>query len=206
MLCVDEKSQIQPLDRSQPVLPMVPGVPERAPRGYVRAGTPTLFAAFDAAFGHVIGSLHRRHRAAGFKKFLTKLDKESPAGLEVHPVCGNYATHKTADIKKRLLARPRLHMHFTPTGSSRLNLVERWFAELANKQIRRGVHKSVPAPEGDIRTWIATRNQDPKPFVWTKTADQILEPPPHTADELLTQDTSSLGDLGPVDPLVHAAS
>ncbi|MGW2586097.1 IS630 family transposase [Streptomyces virginiae] len=175
VLCVDEKSQIQALDRSQPVLPMMPGVPERATHDYVRAGTTTLFAAFDAASGQVIGSLHRRHRAAEFKKFLTKLDKEIPAELDVHLVCDNYATHKTAEIKKWLLSRPRFHMHFTPTGSSWLNLVERWFTELTNKQIRRGVHKSVTALEKDIRTWITTWNQDPKPFVWTKTADQILE-------------------------------
>ncbi|WP_328885022.1 IS630 family transposase [Streptomyces sp. NBC_00316] len=175
VLCVDEKSQIQALDRSQPVLPMMPGVPERATHDYVRAGTTTLFAAFDAASGKVIGSLHRRHRATEFKKFLTKLDKEIPDDLEVHLVCDNYATHKTADIKKWLLAHPRFHMHFTPTSSSWLNLVERWFAELTAKQIRRGVHKSVQALEKDIRNWITTWNEDPKPFIWTKTADQILE-------------------------------
>ena len=175
VLCVDEKSQIQALDRSQPVLPMMPGVPERATHDYVRAGTTTLFAAFDAASGKVISSLHRRHRAAEFKKFLTKLDKEIPHDLEVHLVCDNYATHKTAGIKKWLLSHPRFHMHFTPTSSSWLNLVERWFAELTNKQIRRGVHRSVQALEKDIRTWITTWNEDPRPFIWTKTADQILE-------------------------------
>ncbi|MFH9466416.1 IS630 family transposase [Streptomyces clavifer] len=175
VLCVDEKSQIQALDRSQPVLPMMPGVPERATHDYVRAGTTTLFAAFDAASGQVIGSLHRRHRATEFKKFLTKLDKEIPDDLEVHLVCDNYATHQTADIKKWLLAHPRFHMHFTPTSSSWLNLVERWFAELTAKRIRRGVHKSVQALERDIRNWITTWNEDPKPFIWTKTADQILE-------------------------------
>ncbi|WP_443048341.1 IS630 family transposase [Streptomyces sp. H39-C1] len=175
VFCVDEKSQIQALDRSQPVLPMMPGVPERATHDYVRAGTTTLFAALEVATGKVIGSLHRRHRAEEFKKFLIKLDKEVPADLDVHLICDNYATHKTPAIKKWLLAHPRFQLHFTPTGSSWLNLVERWFAELTNKQIRRGVHKSVQALEKDIRNWIATWNTDPKPYVWTKTADEILE-------------------------------
>jgi transposase len=175
VLCVDEKSQIQALDRSQPILPMMPGVPERATHDYVRAGTTTLFAALNTATGEVIGSLHRRHRAVEFKKFLVKLDKEIPNGLDVHLVCDNYATHKTPAIKKWLLAHPRFHLHFTPTGSSWLNLVERWFAELTTKRIRRGVHRSVQALEKDIRAWIAAWNQDPKPFVWTKTADEILD-------------------------------
>jgi transposase len=175
VLCVDEKSQIQALNRSQPVLPMMPGVPERATHDYVRAGTTTLFAAFDAATGQVIGSLHRHHRAAEFKKFLAKLDKEIPADLEVHLVLDNYATHKTAAVKKWLLTHPRFHTHFTPTSSSWLNLVERWFGELTDKRIRRGVHRSVQALEKDIRTWITQWNENPKPFIWTKTADQILE-------------------------------
>ena len=175
VLCVDEKSQIQALDRSQPVLPMMPGVPERATHDYVRAGTTTLFAAFDTATGKVIGSLHRRHRATEFKKFLAKLDKEIPTDLEIHLVCDNYATHKTPAVKNWLLAHPRFHLHFTPTSSSWLNLVERWFAELTAKRIRRGVHKSVQALEKDIRAWIKLWNEDPKPFVWTKTADQILD-------------------------------
>lgn len=175
VFCVDEKSQIQALDRSQPVLPMMPGVPERATHDYVRAGTTTLFAALEVATGKVIGSLHRGHRAEEFKKFLIKLDKEVPATLDVHLICDNYATHKTPAIKKWLLAHPRFHLDFTPTGSSWLNLVERWFAELTNKQIRRGVHRSVQALEKDIRNWIAAWNTDPKPYVWTKTADEILE-------------------------------
>jgi transposase len=175
VLCVDEKSQIQALNRSQPVLPMMPGVPERATHDYVRAGTTTLFAAFDAATGQVIGSLHRHHRAAEFKKFLAKLDKEIPADLEVHLVLDNYATHKTPAVKKWLLTHPRFHTHFTPTSSSWLNLVERWFGELTDKRIRRGVHRSVQALEKDIRTWITQWNENPKPFIWTKTADQILE-------------------------------
>lgn len=175
VLCVDEKSQIQALDRSQPVLPMMPGVPERATHDYVRAGTTTLFAALDVISGKVIGALHRRHRAVEFKKFLIKVDKEVPAELEVHLICDNYATHKTPAIKRWLLAHPRFHLHFTPTGSSWLNLVERWFAELTTKQLRRGVHKTVQALEKDIRTWIASWNEDPRSFVWTKTAEEILD-------------------------------
>lgn len=175
VFCVDEKSQIQALDRSQPVLPMMPGVPERATHDYVRAGTTTLFAALNVATGKVIGSLHRRHRAEEFKKFLIKLDKQVPAGLDVHLICDNYATHKTPDIRKWLLSHPRFHLHFTPTGASWLNLAERWFPELTNKRIRRGVHKSVPALEKDIRDWIAAWNTDPRPYIWTKTADEILE-------------------------------
>ncbi|MGX1885777.1 IS630 family transposase [Streptomyces sp. NPDC055287] len=175
VFCVDEKSQIQALDRSQPKLPMMPGVPERATHDYVRAGTTTLFTALEVATGKVTGSLHRRHRAEEFKKFLIKLDKEVPDGLDVHLICDKYATHKTPAIKKWLLAHSRFHLHFTPTGSSWLNLVERWFAELTNKQIRRGVHKSVQALEKDIRNWIAAWNTDPRPYVWTKTADEILE-------------------------------
>src|SRR4051794_8898891 len=174
VFCVDEKSQIQALDRSQPVLPMMPGIPQRTTHDYVRAGTTTLFAALDVTTGAVIGSLHRRHRTEEFKKFLAKLDREIPPGLDVHLVLDNYATHKTQAIKTWLIAHPRFHLHFTPTGSSWLNLVERWFAELTNKQIRRGVHKSVQALEKDIRTWIADWNTNPRPYVWTKTADEIL--------------------------------
>ncbi|MEU2632433.1 IS630 family transposase [Kitasatospora sp. NPDC007106] len=175
VFCVDEKSQIQALDRSQPVLPMMPGVPQRMTADYVRHGTTTLFAALEVATGKVIGSLHRRHRTEEFKKFLTLLDQQVPEGLDVHLVLDNYATHKTPTIKTWLVAHPRFHLHFTPTGSSWLNLVERWFAELTNKQIRRGVHTSVQALEADIRDWIATWNTDPKPYVWTKTANEILE-------------------------------
>ncbi|MFE0063021.1 IS630 family transposase [Streptomyces sp. NPDC059003] len=175
VLCVDEKSQIQALDRSQPVLPMVPGVPERRSHDYVRAGTTTLFAALNTATGGVIGSLHRRHRAAEFKKFLTKLDKEVPTGLDVHLILDNYATHKTPAVKQWLLTHPRFHLHFTPTGSSWLNLVERWFGELTQKKLKRGVHRSVHALERDIRDWLTDWNNHPRPFVWTKTADEILD-------------------------------
>lgn len=175
VLCVDEKSQIQALDRSQPVLPMMPGVPERRSHDYIRAGTTTLFAALEVATGKVIGSLHRRHRAIEFKKFLAKLDKQVPAGLEVHLILDNYATHKTPEVKKWLLAHPRYHLHFTPTSASWLNLVERWFAELTQKKLKRGVHRSVQALERDIRSWLTDWNEQPRPFVWTKTADEILE-------------------------------
>jgi len=175
VLCVDEKSQIQALNRTAPVLPMMPGMPQRRTHDYVRAGTTTLFAALDVASGQVIGSLHRRHRAGEFRKFLGKLDAEVPADLDVHLICDNYATHKTATIQRWLTAHPRFHMHFTPTSSSWLNQVERWFALLTDKQLRRGAHRSVQALEKDIRAWVATWNADPRPFVWTKTADEIFE-------------------------------
>ncbi len=175
VLCVDEKSGIQALDRSAPVLPMMPGMPERRTHDYARSGTTTLFAALDVATGTVIGSLHRRHRAIEFKKFLTKIDAEVPADLEVHLVCDNLATHKTPSVQAWLTAHPRFHLHFTPTSSSWLNQVERWFGLLTDKKLRRGVHKSVTALERDIRTWINDWNDDPRPFTWTKSSDEILE-------------------------------
>jgi transposase len=175
VLCVDEKSQIQALDRSAPILPMLPGVPERATHDYKRAGTSSLYAALDLATGQVIGALHSRHRAIEFKQFLQTIDREVPSELDIHVVLDNSSTHKTPAIKKWLLAHPRFVLHFTPTSSSWLNLVERWFAELTTKKLRRGAHRSVRALNTDIRAWIQTWNNDPKPFVWTKTADQILE-------------------------------
>jgi transposase len=175
VLCVDDKSGIQALDRSAPVLPMMPGRPERRTHDYVRSGTTTLFAALDVASGKVIGSLHRRHRAVEFKKFLTKIDAEVPAQLDVHLICDNLSTHKTPAIMRWLEAHPRFHLHFTPTSPSWLNQVERWFGLLTDKQLRRGVHKSVHALEKDIRTWIATWNENPRPFVWTKTADELFD-------------------------------
>ena len=175
VLCVDEKSQIQALDRSAPVLPMMPGMPERRTHDYLRHGVTTLFAALDVATGQVIGSIHRRHRASEFKKFLTTLDKQVPAGLQVHLICDNYSTHKTPAIRTWLDAHPRFHMHFTPTYSSWLNQVERWFGLLTDTQLRRGVHKNLQALERDIRAWIKQWNQNPKPFMWTKTADEILQ-------------------------------
>lgn len=175
VLCVDEKSGIQALDRSAPVLPMMPGMPERRTHDYVRSGTTTLFAALDVASGQVIGSLHRRHRALEFRKFLTKIDTEVPDELDVHLVCDNLSTHKTPAIMRWLDAHPRFHLHFTPTSSSWLNQVERWFGLLTDKQLRRGAHKSLPALEKDIRTWVITWNENPRPFVWIKTADEIFE-------------------------------
>ena len=175
VLCVDEKSQVQALDRSQPVLPMMPGMPERRTHDYARNGITSLFAAFNIADGTVIGELHRRHRAAEFKKFLTTIDKAVPAGLDVHLVCDNYGTHKTPAVRAWLTKHPRFHIHFTPTGSSWINQAERWFGLLTEQKIRRGAHKSVQALETDIRAWIADWNTHPRPFLWTKTAEEILE-------------------------------
>jgi transposase len=175
VLCVDEKSQIQALNRSQPVLPMMPGMPERRTHDYARNGITSLFAAFDIADGTVIGEVHRQHRATEFKKFLSTIDKRVPAELEVHLVCDNYGTHKTPAIKTWLAGHPRFHMHFTPTGSSWINQVERWFGFLTNQMITRGTHKSVQALEKDIRAWIADWNTHPRPFLWTKTAEEILD-------------------------------
>jgi transposase len=174
VLCVDEKAQIQALDRSQPVLPMMPGMPERRTHDYHRHGITSLFAAFNIADGTVISQLHRRHRAIEFKKFLIAIDKAVPADLDVHLVCDNYGTHKTPEVQAWLARHPRFHIHFTPTGSSWINQVERWFGLLTDKLIRRGVHTSVQALENDIRDWIATWNDDPRPFNWVKTADDIL--------------------------------
>jgi len=174
VLCVDEKSQVQALDRSQPVLPMMPGMPERRTHDYARHGVTSLFAAFNIADGTVISELHRRHRATEFRKFLITIDKNVPDELDVHLICDNYGTHKTDQINTWLAAHPRFHLHFTPTGSSWINQVERWFGFLTDKLIRRGVHTSVPALETDIRNWITNWNNDPRPFNWTKTADEIL--------------------------------
>ena len=175
VLCVDEKSGIQALDRSQPALPMMPGVPERRSHDYVRHGTTDLFAAFNIADGTVISSLSRRHRAAEFRKFLARIDTNVPAGLDVHLVCDNLATHKAPVIQEWLARHPRFRVHFTPTGSSWINQVERWFGFLTDQMIRRGVHKSVRALEADIRAWIEHWNANPRPFAWTKTADEILK-------------------------------
>jgi transposase len=175
VLCVDEKSQIQALDRSAPILPMLPGTPERATHDYKRSGTSSLYAALDITSGKVIGSLHARHRAIEFKKFLQTIDAAVPSELAVHVVLDNSSTHKTPAIQRWLVAHPRFVLHFTPTSSSWLNLVERWFAELTTKKLRRGSHTSVHQLNTDIRAWIETWNNAPRPFVWTKTADQILE-------------------------------
>jgi transposase len=174
VLCVDEKSGMQALDRSQPVLPMMPGMPERRTHDYVRHGVTSLFAAFDIADGTVISKTYRRRRAVEFKKFLIAIDKEVPDELDVHLVCDNLATHKTPAINDWLAKHPRFHLHFTPTGSSWINQVERWFGFLTDQLLRRGVHKSVQKLEKDVREWIKTWNEDPKPFVWKKTAEEIL--------------------------------
>jgi transposase len=175
VLCVDEKSQVQALDRSQPVLPMMPGMPERRTHDYVRNGITSLFAAFNIADGTVISELHRQHRAIEFKKFLAAIDKTVPAELDVHLICDNYGTHKTPAVRAWLARHPRFHLHFTPTGSSWINQVERWFGFLTDQKIRRGAHKSVQALEADIRAWITDWNSNPRPFIWTKTAEEILE-------------------------------
>lgn len=174
VLCVDEKSQVQALARSQPALPMMPGMPEKRTHDYVRHGTTSLFAAFNTADGTVISSLHRQHRAIEFRKFLTKIDAQVPDHLDVHLICDNYGTHKHPTIKKWLAAHPRFHMHFTPTYSSWINQVERFFAYVTTDLLQRSDHRSIHALEADIRAWIKNWNEDPKPFVWTKTADQIL--------------------------------
>ena len=176
VLCVDEKSQIQALDRSRAVLPMMPGMPERRTRDYYRHGITSLFAASSIDDGTVISSLHRRHRAAEFRKFLIKIDKAVPAELDIHLICDNYATRKTPEIQARLDRHARFRMHVTPTGSSWINQVERWFGFLTGKLIRRGARTSVQALEADIRNWIDTWNQDPGPFARTKTAEEILHP------------------------------
>jgi transposase len=175
VLCVDEKSQIQALDRTAPSLPILPTTPARRTHDYVRNGTASLFAALDVANGKVISQLHRRHRHQEFLKFLKTIDAGVPAELEVHLVCDNYQTHKTPEIRRWLLRHPRFHLHLTPTYSSWLNLVERWFAELTNRKLRRSAHRSVAELEADLTAWIAAWNDDPKPFVWTKTADEILD-------------------------------
>ena len=175
VLCVDEKSQIQALDRTQPVLPMRPGVPERQTHDYKRNGTTSLFAALNTATGEVIGKCCRRHRSVEFKRFLALIAKAVPPELDIHLVLDNYGTHKTAMIHKWLARHPRYHLHFTPTSASWINQVERWFAEITRKQIRRGTFRSTQALEKAIREYLAVYNEDPKPFVWTKTADQILE-------------------------------
>lgn len=175
VLCVDEKSQIQALARSQPAFPMMPGMPEKRSHDYVRHGTTTLFAAMDIASGEVISSIHRRHRSTEFKKFLAKIDATVPAGLDIHIVADNYGTHKSPTIVAWLEAHPRFHMHFTPTYSSWLNQVERWFGLVTQDLLQRSDHRSVQALEKDLRAWASAWNDDPKPFIWVKTAEQILD-------------------------------
>jgi transposase len=175
VLCVDEKSQIQALDRTAPCLPLLPTTPARRSHDYVRNGTTSLFAALNVATGQIISSMHQRHRHQEFLKFLKKIDATVPGDLDLHLICDNYATHKTPAIRNWLIRHPRFHLHFTPTSSSWLNLVERWFAELTNRKLRRSAHRNVRELTADIRAWTDAWNDDPKPFVWTKTADEILD-------------------------------
>ena len=174
VLCVDEKSQIQALDRTQPALPMRSGLAETRTHDYVRHGTTTLFAALNVLEGTVIGSCKPRHRHQEFLEFMKEVGRKVPRKLDIHLILDNYGTHKTALIRRWLLKRPRFHVHFTPTSASWLNLVERWFALLTEKQLRRGVHRSTQALQAAIRAYMAHTNEHPKPFVWTKTADEIL--------------------------------
>ena len=174
VLCVDEKSQIQALNRTQPLLPMRPGQAERRTHDYERHGTTTLFAALDTQTGKVIGECRARHRAVEFRKFLDLIDQSVPAELDVHVVLDNYATHKAPIIKAWLAKRPRYHLHFTPTHGSWLNQVERWFGLLTQRQIKRGSHKSVSSLKTAIAEFLTAHNGEPKPFVWTKSADEIL--------------------------------
>jgi transposase len=175
VLCVDEKTQVQALDRTQPIFPLLPGVPQRQSHDYKRNGTIDLYAALNLATGEVTHQLTARHRAVEFKKFLNTIDKVVPTELDVHLVLDNASTHKTPAIKKWLLAHPRFHLHFTPTSSSWLNLVERWFSEITTKWIRRGTHHSVKELAASITSWITNWNEDPRPYVWHKTADEILD-------------------------------
>lgn len=174
VLSVDEKAQIQALDRTQPILPMRPGIAERQTHDYSRHGTTDLFAALEVKTGKVIGELHRRHRSVEFKSFLERIDRETPAELELHLILDNYSTHKTPLILRWLVRHPRFHLHFTPTYSSWINQVERWFSGLTQKQLRRGTHRSTRELEKAIRSYLAVSNENPKPFVWVKTADEIL--------------------------------
>jgi len=173
--CVDEKSQIQALARSQPAFPMMPGMPEKRTHDYLRHGTTSLFAAFNTADGTVISSLHRRHRSIEFKKFLAKIDANVPPGLDVHLVCDNYGTHKSPTVRAWLEKHPRFHVHYTPTYSSWVNQVERFFGYVTTDLLQRSDHRSVQALEADIRAWVKAWNENPKPFIWTKTAEEILE-------------------------------
>ena len=175
VLCVDEKSQIQALDRTAPCLPLLPTTPARMTHDYVRNGTTSLFAAFNTTDGAVISSLHRRHRSIEFRKLLAKIDAEVPADLAVHLICDNYGAHKTPAVKTWLAAHPQFQMHFTPTYSSWLNQLERLFAFVQDDLLRRSHHNSVQQLEADIRGWIKDWNTHPKPFIWTKSADEILE-------------------------------
>ncbi len=175
VLCVDEKSQVQALNRMQPVLPMMPASPEKQTHTYVRHGTTSLFAALDVATGRVVGKCRRRHRSTEFVKFLQQIDESVPAGLDVHVILDNLQTHKTPAAHRWFLRHPRFHVHFTPTYSSWLNQVERWFALLEQKALKRGVHRSTAELEKAIYEFIEVSNDEPRPYLWTKSADDILD-------------------------------
>lgn len=187
VLATDEKSQIQALDRTQPLLPMRPGQVERRTHDYVRHGTTTLFAALEIKTGHVIGEVHRRHRAKEFLHFLNTIDASVPTDLDVHLILDNYGTHKTPKVHRWLLRHPRFHLHFTPTGASWLNLVEAWFSVFTRKRLKRSAHRSTRDLEQTIRDYLASNNANPKPFIWTKTADEILEKVSLFCKQLVTQ-------------------
>ena len=175
VLCVDEKTQIQALDRTAPILPLIPGTPQRFTHDYKRNGTTNLYTALDTATGKVITNMTRRHRSDEFRSFLNLINREVPNHLDVHVVLDNVSTHKTEPIQRWLQRHPRFTFHFTPTYASWMNLVERWFSELTTKWIRRGTHRSVTELKNSINQWIEHWNQDPKPFIWHKTADEIFE-------------------------------
>jgi len=193
VLCVDEKSQIQALDREQPVLPMAPGVAERRTHSYIRHGTTSLFAALDIATGAVIGKRYKRHRATEFLDFLKRIDAAVPKGPDVHLVMDNYATHKTPRIKAWLARRPHWHVHFTPTSASWINQIERCFAELTRKKLQRGVHRSAAELEADIAAFIEAHNENPKPYTWVKSADKILAAVKRFCQKTMSR-TSDSGD------------
>ena len=188
LLCVDEKSQIQALDRTQPILPLRPGIPERQTHDYTRHGTTALFAALNVLLGTVIGCCMERHSHVEFIRFLEKIDRETPKRLDIHLVLDNYGTHKHPKVKEWFTAHPRYHLHFTPTSSSWLNLVERWFAEITRKRIRRGTFRSVPELIKAINDYIRENNKHPKPFIWTASAESILRKIRHCKEALKTVD------------------
>jgi transposase len=189
VLCVDEKTQVQALDRTAPILPLLPGVPQRATHDYVRHGTTNLYAALDVASGKVLSQMTARSRAVEFRRFLARIDQQVPAELAVHVICDNSSTHKTPTIQRWLVAHPRFQLHFTPTYSSWLNLVERWFAELTTKWLRRGTHRSVAELEQAIQAWIDTWNEDPRPLCGPRPPTRSSTPSLTTANESTTQNT-----------------
>jgi len=174
VLSIDEKSSIQALDRTQPSLPMKPGRAQTFTHDYKRNGTTTLFAALNVASGQVIGACHQQHRHQEYLSFLKHIDQNIPADLDIHVIADNYATHKHPDVKAWLAKHPRFHIHYTPTSSSWLNLVERWFRDLTTQALKRGVFQSVTQLETAINAYIETNNANPKPFIWTATADKII--------------------------------